>query len=152
LSREDLEFKLRLGCEVLIATPGRLIDVLENKCLVLTHCTYIVMDDVDRMIDMGFESDVHKVGYFYNSWLSISFVKILDHLFMTNKKPHNDIAEDLTMLQENFRLKNNYRQMVMFTATMPPAVERLARTHLRRPAIVHIGSIDKPVEKEEQVS
>ena len=71
---------------------------------------------------------------------------------VTNQKPDNDLAEDLTLLQENFRLKNKYRQTVMFTATMPPAVERLARTYLRRPAIVHIGSIGKPVERVEQVS
>lgn len=39
----------------------------------------------------------------------------------------------------------------MFTATMPPAVERLARTYLRRPAVVYIGSIGKPVERTEQI-
>lgn len=39
----------------------------------------------------------------------------------------------------------------MFTATMPPAVERLARTYLRRPAVVYIGSIGKPVERVEQI-
>lgn len=39
----------------------------------------------------------------------------------------------------------------MFTATMPPAVERLARTYLRRPAVVYIGSIGKPVERVEQM-
>jgi len=136
LSREEQGFKLRLGCEVVIATPGRLIDVLENRYLVLSRCTYIVMDEADRMIDMGFEPDVQK---------------ILDHMPVTNEKPDNDLAEDLTMLQENFRLKNKFRQTVMFTATMPPAVERLARTYLRRPAIVHIGSIGKPVERVEQV-
>lgn len=42
-------------------------------------------------------------------------------------------------------------QTVMFTATMPPAVERLARTYLRRPAVVYIGSIGKPVERTEQI-
>jgi len=136
LSREDQGFKLRLGCEVVIATPGRLIDVLENRYLVLSRCTYIVMDEADRMIDMGFEPDVQK---------------ILDHMPVTNEKPDNDIAEDLNLLQENFRTKNKFRQTVMFTATMPPAVERLARTYLRRPAIVHIGSIGKPVERVEQV-
>ena len=62
LSREDQGFKLRLGCEVVIATPGRMIDVLENRYLVLSRCTYIVMDEADRMIDMGFEPDVQKVG------------------------------------------------------------------------------------------
>lgn len=39
----------------------------------------------------------------------------------------------------------------MFTATMPPAVERLARNYLRRPAVVYIGSIGKPVERVEQI-
>ena len=39
----------------------------------------------------------------------------------------------------------------MFTATMPPAVERLARTYLRRPAVVYIGSAGRPTERVEQV-
>lgn len=39
----------------------------------------------------------------------------------------------------------------MFTATMPPAVERLARTYLRRPAVVYIGSVGKPTERVEQI-
>ena len=42
-------------------------------------------------------------------------------------------------------------QTVMFTATMPPAVERLARSYLRRPAVVYIGSIGRPVERVEQI-
>lgn len=39
----------------------------------------------------------------------------------------------------------------MFTATMPPAVERLARTYLRRPAVVYIGSVGKPTERTTQI-
>lgn len=39
----------------------------------------------------------------------------------------------------------------MFTATMPPAVERLARTYLRRPSVVYIGSVGKPTERTEQI-
>ncbi|CAB4059498.1 DDX23 [Lepeophtheirus salmonis] len=136
LSREDQGFKLRLGCEIVIATPGRLIDVLENRYLVLSRCTYIVLDEADRMIDMGFEPDVQK---------------ILDHMPVTNAKPDNDEAENEAALLENIRSKNKYRQTVMFTATMPPAVERLARTYLRRPAVVYIGSIGRPVERVEQV-
>ena len=38
----------------------------------------------------------------------------------------------------------------MFTATMPPAVERLARSYLRRPAVVYIGSAGKPIDRVEQ--
>merc|ERR1719431_463783 len=135
LSREDQGFKLRLGCEVVIATPGRLIDVLENRYLVLSRCTYIVMDEADRMIDMGFEPDVQK---------------ILDHMPLTNSKPDTDEAEDSSILLANLKSKNKYRQTVMFTATMPPQVERLARTYLRRPAVVYIGSIGRPVERVQQ--
>ena len=43
------------------------------------------------------------------------------------------------------------QQTVMFTATMPPAVERLARTYLRRPATVYIGSVGKPIERVKQI-
>jgi len=42
-------------------------------------------------------------------------------------------------------------QTVMFTATMSPAIERLARQYLRRPAVVYIGSAGKPTERVEQV-
>lgn len=136
LSREEQGFKLRMGCEIVIATPGRLIDVLENRYLVLNQCTYIVMDEADRMIDMGFEPDVQK---------------ILEYMPVTNLKPDTDEAEDAEKLMENFFTKDKYRQTVMFTATMPPAVERLARTYLRRPATVYIGSIGKPTERTEQI-
>lgn len=136
LSREDQGFKLRLGCEIVIATPGRLIDVLENRYLVLSRCTYIVLDEADRMIDMGFEPDVQK---------------ILEHMPVNNLKPDTDEAEDTEFLVQNFKSKNKFRQTVMFTATMPPAVERLARSYLRRPAYVYIGSVGRPVERVEQI-
>lgn len=136
LSREEQGFRLRLGCEIVIATPGRLIDVLENRYLVLNQCTYIVLDEADRMIDMGFEPDVQK---------------ILEFMPVTNLKPDTDEAEDATTLMQNFYSKKKYRQTVMFTATMPVAVERLARTYLRRPATVYIGSIGKPTERTEQI-
>ena len=136
LNREDQGLRLRMGCEIVIATPGRLIDVLENRYLALSRCTYIVLDEADRMIDMGFEPDVQK---------------ILDHMPVNNAKPDSELAEDGNLLAENFKSKHKYRQTVMFTATMPPAVERLARTYLRRPAIVYIGSVGKPTERVEQV-
>ncbi|GJQ85674.1 hypothetical protein Trydic_g20221 [Trypoxylus dichotomus] len=136
LSREEQGFRLRMGCEIVIATPGRLIDVLENRYLVLNQCTYIVLDEADRMIDLGFEPDVQK---------------ILEYMPVTNLKPDTEEAEDSKVLLANYNSKKKYRQTVMFTATMPPAVERLARTYLRRPAVVYIGSIGKPVERVEQI-
>ena len=45
---------------------------------------------------------------------------------------------------------NSFFQTVMFTATMPPAVERVARSYLRRPSVVYIGSVGKPVERVKQ--
>uniref|UniRef100_A0A6Q2Y832 Probable ATP-dependent RNA helicase DDX23 n=1 Tax=Esox lucius TaxID=8010 RepID=A0A6Q2Y832_ESOLU len=136
ISREDQGFRLRMGCEIVIATPGRLIDVLENRYLVLGRCTYVVLDEADRMIDMGFEPDVQK---------------ILEYIPVTNQKPDTDEAEDPEKMKMNFEMgKHKYRQTVMFTATMPAAVERLARTYLRRPAVVYIGSAGKPHERVEQ--
>ena len=61
------------------------------------------------------------------------------------------IAEDTSHLMENFRSKHKYRQTVMFTATMPVAVERLARTYMRRPAYCYIGTLGRAVDKVEQV-
>ena len=52
---------------------------------------------------------------------------------------------------KGFETREKYRQTVMFTATMSPAIERLARQYLRRPAVVHIGSVGKPTERVEQV-
>ncbi|QQP41574.1 Uncharacterized protein FKW44_015993, partial [Caligus rogercresseyi] len=67
--------------------------------------------EADRMIDMGFEPDVQK---------------ILDHMPVSNAKPDTEDAENEVTLLANLQSKNKYRQTVMFTATMPPAVERLA--------------------------
>lgn len=48
--------------QVVIATPGRLLDVLENRYLSLDQCTYVILDEADRMLDMGFEPEVQKVS------------------------------------------------------------------------------------------
>ncbi|VDL86998.1 unnamed protein product [Nippostrongylus brasiliensis] len=61
-SREEQGMKLRMGVEVVIATPGRLLDVLENRYLLLNQCSYVILDEADRMLDMGFEPEVQKVG------------------------------------------------------------------------------------------
>lgn len=81
----------------MIATPGRLIDVLENRYLVLSRCTYVVLDEADRMIDMGFEPDVQK---------------ILEHMPVSNQKPDTDEAEDPEKMLANFESgKHKYRQV-----------------------------------------
>ncbi|KAH8420527.1 hypothetical protein KR009_011107 [Drosophila setifemur] len=52
---------LERGVEVIIATPGRLIDFLENRNTNLERCTYLVLDEADRMLDMGFEPQIRKI-------------------------------------------------------------------------------------------
>ncbi|XXG52723.1 hypothetical protein AAC387_Pa03g0971 [Persea americana] len=119
-SIQEQAFKLRQGCEVVIATPGRLIDCLERRYVVLNQCNYVVLDEADRMIDMGFEPQV---------------VRVLDAMPCSNLKPENEDEE----LDE----KRLYRTMHMFTATMSPAIKRLARKYLRNPVIVTIGTAGK---------
>ncbi|MEQ2213283.1 hypothetical protein XENOCAPTIV_012401 [Xenoophorus captivus] len=49
------------GVEICIATPGRLIDFLESGKTNLRRCTYLVLDEADRMLDMGFEPQIRKI-------------------------------------------------------------------------------------------
>ena len=49
------------GVEIMIATPGRLIDFLEAGKTNLRRCTYLVLDEADRMLDMGFEPQIRKI-------------------------------------------------------------------------------------------
>jgi hypothetical protein len=52
---------LQRGAEIVIATPGRLIDMLESRKTNLRRVTYLVMDEADRMLDMGFEPQIKKI-------------------------------------------------------------------------------------------
>ncbi len=47
--------------EIVIATPGRLIDMLESRITNLRRVTYLVLDEADRMLDMGFEPQIRKI-------------------------------------------------------------------------------------------
>jgi len=117
LSIEQQSFMTSQGTEVMVATPGRLNDALDRRYMVLNQCNYVVLDEADRMIDMGFEPQVRA---------------ILDAMPSSNLKPaEEDALIDLNAMR--------YRQTFMFSATMPPQVERIARTYMRQPAIVYIG-------------
>ena len=52
------------GAEIAIATPGRMIDMIKMKVTNLQRVTYLVLDEADRMFDMGFEPQVRKVQHF----------------------------------------------------------------------------------------
>ena len=57
-SIHDQAFLLRKGAHIVICTPGRMIDCLDNRYMVLNQCSYVILDEADRMIDMGFEPQV----------------------------------------------------------------------------------------------
>ncbi|KAI0898422.1 P-loop containing nucleoside triphosphate hydrolase protein [Annulohypoxylon nitens] len=134
-SLEEQAFALRNGAEIIVATPGRLVDCIERRLLVLSQCCYIIMDEADRMIDMGFEEPVNK---------------ILDALPVTNEKPDTDAAENAQLMSRHLGGKDRYRQTMMYTATMPTAVEKIAKKYLRRPATVTIGNAGEAVDTVEQ--
>lgn len=134
-SLEEQAYNLRDGAEIIIATPGRLVDCIERRVLVLGQCCYVIMDEADRMIDLGFEESVNK---------------ILDALPVANMKPDSEEAEDAVVMSQHLGGKDRYRQTMMYTATMPSAIERIARKYLRRPAIVTIGNVGEAVETVEQ--
>lgn len=104
-SMEEQALNMRDGAEIIIATPGRLKDCIERNVVVFSQCTYVVMDEADRMISLGFEVELNT---------------ILDSLPVSNMKPDTEEAEDASqMLQtligkegENLADVYMYRQTV----------------------------------------
>jgi len=131
---EEQQFNLREGAEIIIATPGRLKDVLERHVLVLSQCRYVVMDEADRMVHLGFEAD-------------LTF--ILDQL-PSETMEGEDQSEQMDVDGETLVKKGRTRVTTLFSATMPPPVERLARKYLKRPAVITIGEAGRAVDTVEQ--
>jgi ATP-dependent RNA helicase RhlE len=98
--------ELKRGTDVVAATPGRLLDHMEQRTIDLRDINILVLDEVDRMLDMGFLPDVRR---------------IIDK-----------ISTD--------------RQTLLFSATLPPEIERLAAWVLREPELVEIGARRSPAE------
>ncbi|KAI5705065.1 hypothetical protein M8J76_010256 [Diaphorina citri] len=56
---------IKKGCHMMVATPGRLMDMLDKKMVSLDVCRYLCLDEADRMVDMGFEEDVRTIFSFF---------------------------------------------------------------------------------------
>ena len=121
--------RLRKGVHIVVGTPGRINECLEMAYMVLNQCLYIVMDEGDRMIDMGFAPQLES---------------ILDAMGGTLKsdneqEAYEQEAADLTNLERGLP---KHRLTAMFSATMPMEVEQMAKRYLRHPAVVSVGDQD----------
>jgi ATP-dependent RNA helicase DDX23/PRP28 len=121
--------RLRKGVHFVVGTPGRINECLEMAYMVLNQCLYIVMDEGDRMIDMGFAPQLES---------------ILDAMGGTLKsdneqEAYEQEAADLTNLERGLP---KHRLTAMFSATMPMEVEQMAKRYLRHPAVVSVGDQD----------
>ena len=99
VSMGDQVKALEKGVDVLIATPGRLMDLFERGNILLTGCGMLVIDEADRMLDMGFIPDIENI---------------------CTKLPAN-------------------RQTLLFSATMPPPIKKLADKFLNNPKSVEVA-------------
>ena len=91
---------LRRGAQVVVGTPGRVIDHLERGTLDLSHLDYLVLDEADEMLQMGFAEDVERI----------------------------------------LEGTPEYKQVALFSATMPPAIRRITGKYLHDPVEVTVKS------------
>lgn len=61
VDKKSQEKDLLRGCEIVVATPGRLLDFLSMNATNMRRCTYLVLDEADRMLDMGFEKQIREI-------------------------------------------------------------------------------------------
>jgi ATP-dependent RNA helicase DDX5/DBP2 len=92
--------QLDRGAHIIVACPGRLLDLLQTKKTNLHRVTYLVLDEADRMLDMGFEPQIRKVL--------------------------GQIRKD--------------RQTLMFSATWPKEIQKLANDFMTDPTQIFIGN------------
>ncbi len=99
VSMGDQLAALEKGVDVLIATPGRLMDLFGRGKILLTGCSMLVIDEADRMLDMGFIPDIEEI---------------------CTKLPKT-------------------RQTLLFSATMPPPIKKLADKFLSNPKTIEVS-------------
>lgn len=106
ISKYNQIVKIKRGVDVLIATPGRLLDLHQMKILDFSQVRHYVLDEADQMLDMGFIDDVNKIS----GWMP------------------------------------DVRQTMLFSATIPASIEKLARTLLKTPKRLEITPQNTPLE------
>merc|ERR1712032_514329 len=102
--REQLRH-IERGCDLLIATPGRLVDLIERGRLSMQKIRFLVLDEADRMLDMGFEPQIRRI------------------------------------VEEEGMPQGGDRQTMMFSATFPTEIQRLASDFLRDYIFLTVGRV-----------
>lgn len=70
--RKSEKARLRKGITILIGTPGRLLDHARNtKCLTFEGLNWLVIDEADRLLELGYEKDITRFVFFVNSIFSV---------------------------------------------------------------------------------
>jgi superfamily II DNA/RNA helicase len=110
VSFDDQIKKLDRGVDVLIATPGRMLDLFDGGRFLLTGVDIFVIDEADRMLDMGFIDDIKKIG----------------------------------------SLLPPRRQTLLFSATMPPEIQKLVNQFLRDPVKLEVARQNSTAETIDQ--
>lgn len=96
---------LERGCDLLIATPGRLVDLIERGRLSMEMIQFLCLDEADRMLDMGFEPQIRRI------------------------------------VEQEGMPQSGDRQTMMFSATFPPNIQRLASDFLRDYVYLTVGRV-----------
>ena len=102
--------KLEKGADIVVGTPGRVLDLLSRGSLVLQGLQCVVLDEADRMLDIGFRPDIEKI----------------------------------------LRRCPQKRQTLLLSATVAPAVERLAKRYMHEPVVLDFSDKTKTVETIDQ--
>lgn len=102
--REQLR-QIERGCDLLIATPGRLVDLIERGRLSMEAVNFLVLDEADRMLDMGFEPQIRRI------------------------------------VEQEGMPQGKQRQTMLFSATFPPNIQRLASDFLTDYIFLTVGRV-----------
>lgn len=155
--------RIKKGVDILIATPGRLLDLVDQKLLFLDKVEFLVLDEADRMLDMGFARDINKVlallpSKRQNLLFSATFsseIKTLAKKFMhyptlVEAEPENSTVDKI--IQTAYRVDSNdklpvlikmindgnWKQVLVFTRTKHRAnkvADKLNRANITAAAI-----------------